>query len=719
LAYFRARQNAPLRIRRLDARRWRGFGPLAVALTLVARVAAGDEPPVADEGMRLEDLLVIAATLHEQSVMDAPAAITVVTADDIVARGYRSLSEILADVAGFNEVSDINEEIIGTRGVFASTTNATLILINGHRMNDVLLGRYNVDQYLGIEAVERIELILGPAAALYGTGALVGVVNIITKRGRDLDGTQLKYTGGPYTNEASLTGGKLLGGYDFLFDFTFRDQSGQEIPQPAAADVVPTPKPGEAPQMKEPGKIYWRRYPENFSALVDMRSDDASITLRGEHFRRVTPRGSTGSFYDYAREPYPPTYTENDLYIDGKRTWTFGPSGANRIALEPSLHYFSYFEQSFFQFGANRVPPLGTRSGKTAEMHNYQLKLTYDRTFLDNLSGTLGLDCLLARFYRMDSITIDNGEVVRLFPNGYAQTGHWLLAGLFAQAVYSPLKTVTITAGARFDTFEHEADPKLTPRVGVVWRPRDQLSFKLLYGQSYLAPQWAHRRAGDFDFMGNPNLKPETFRGGDAIAMYQGKRLAASLDLYLDRVDGLINAVRDSTSNVFSYLNTGTSVYMGLDATVEAQLTSWLRMNGGYSFIRPDEKRTVVAPGVPALVADGNILDIPTHTLRYGLRLDPRKDLTLSLWGRYTGATSTDDPILHPVPPRPDGTALALSTLPPVFLLDASAVYTWKRLLLRLLVTNLTDRYYERGGTVPRPLARNGRMVEATAAYRF
>jgi outer membrane receptor for ferrienterochelin and colicins len=682
--------------------RWLGLAAWG-AVAAAAGASAAEEPAAPGEGVDLEELLVITATLHEQSVMDAPASITVITASDIAAHGYRSLAEILANVIGFNEVSDTNEEIVGTRGVFASTTNKTLFLINGHRMNDLLLGRYNVDQYLGMEAVERIELIRGPVAPLYGTGALVGVVNIITKRGRDIDGTQVKYQGGPWANEAGLTWGKLVGDYDLFSNFTFRDQRGQEIPQGADKDVVPV-----ATEQKLPGKIYWRRYPENFSGIVDVRTDNSSLTVRGAHFRRVTPRTDKGSFYDYDIEPLIPSFTENDLYFDYTRSWTFGATGANKITVNPAFHYFSYFEQSFLNFGANREPMFGDRSGTQAEMNNYQLKLTCDRSFSDALTGTIGFDGLLASIYRADRFNIlppDNPMTIVLTPNGYAPPGHWLLAGLYAQTVYAPLSSLTFTAGARFDTFEGKAPAKLTPRLGVVYRPRDDWSLKLLYGESYLAPEYAHRLSSDPEFRGTPGLAPETFRGGDAIALYQGRRLNLTADGYLNKVDHLINKVGAMGDG--HYANLGTIVYLGVDTSADVAVTAWLRLSAAYSLIRSTGDEVV---GASLLVVAGDILNIPRHTVRYGARFDPWKGLTVSLGGRFTSATKTIDKVVAPS---------ALSTIPSVFLLDGSVVYTWRRLTLQLVGTNLTDRYYERGGTVPRPLARNRLMVEASAAYHF
>src|SRR4029453_9232233 len=159
-------------------------------------------------------------------------------------------------------------------------------------------------------------------------------------------------------------------------------------------------------------------------------------------------------------------------------------------------------------------------------------------------------DGLLTSFHRSDAWSIAPGSpTVRVFPAGYTETGKWFLGGAFLQLVYSPLKQISVTAGARYDTFQGEADPKFTPRVGVVYKPMDLLAVKALYGQSYLAPMWAHKRASDGNFQGNPLLKPETFDGFDFIVSYGEKKASATLDLFYNHVEGVINSVRVEPTN--------------------------------------------------------------------------------------------------------------------------------------------------------------------------
>jgi outer membrane receptor protein involved in Fe transport len=714
-------------------RSWAPVVPVAVAAILSPGLARGQEA-VPEQEISLESLMdmVVTATLREQSTADAPASIQVVNAADIKARGYRTIKAIMNDVPGFNDVSDTNEEIVAVRGVFTSTTNKILTLVNGHRMNDLMLGRYNTDQFLGVEAIERIEFIRGPASALYGSGALVGIVNIITKKGADLSGTQVKVQGGPYAQEASASWGRQLVGYDVFFNFTYLDAIGQTVGQDASLDK-PFPVAGTTETLPgQNGDVYIGKYRQNLSGLFTVKSENSSLALRGAHFRRVTPRGSNGSLYDYGQEPLKPAYTENDIFVDYQYNLNLGK---NKLTFNPSVHYFSYYEQSFITWGVHRTGGDGTRSGTMGEYANYQMKLTYERQLLESLNFIGGADGLMARFFRSDAIS-NSGPIFRLRPEGYTVPGNWLLAGAFAQAVYSPVKQLDVTMGARFDTFGDEADPRMTPRLGVVVKPVDSLALKLLYGQSYLAPMWAHTRANDGNYYVDPKLKlkPETFTGYDLIATYGNKKASITADFYYNEVKGLINGVNWTQAahpgetapclngmNCVQYQNSADSLYMGAEFSAEGQILPWLRLTGSYSYIRPDRNGTTSTATNTLLFgqndADGNwtpskqILHIPTHTFRYGLRVDPMAKLSLSVWGRaYTKTRTTDFRSTADAP---------INTIPAVALVDAAATYEMDRFTFQLIGKNLTNRYYEQGGAVARPLARERISVEGSAAVKF
>jgi outer membrane receptor protein involved in Fe transport len=524
--------------------------------------------------------------------------------------------------------------------------------------------------------------------------------------------------GGLYAQEGNLSWGKSVTGYDLFFNFTFLNAVGQLIPQDARLDAPPPERP------HQPGVVYLGRYRENFSGLLTVRSDDSSLVLRGAHFRRVPPRGANGSFYNYDSEPYKPTYTENDIFVDYSRTWALGTAGKTRLTLNPSFHFFSYLEQSVFNFTSDREAPVGERGAHQDEFNHYQLKVTLERSIRDDLDVIVGLDGLLATFYRSDAVTVMNGHLV-LIPEGNTAPGWWFLGGAFLQAVCAPWRPLSFTLGLRYDTFQNEAHPEVTPRLGLVYRPLSALALKALYGRSYLAPMWAHKRASDGVYFGSPGLDPESFEGADFIAAYGDRRGSATIDVFYNQVTGLINAVPDPGSPMgmirYRYQNSPIATrYLGFELAAEAQVSGAVRLQGSYSYVRPGAHRRpckpddlLLPPAVrgcdqedPALAGD-KIKNIPAHTLRYGLRIEPIGGLVLSIWGRAYSSAATVDPITMK------------DTIPPVVLLDASAMYTWRNVTLQLVGTNLTDRHYEVGGTVIRPLARERLDVEAVLLLRL
>jgi outer membrane receptor protein involved in Fe transport len=160
---------------------------------------------------------------------------------------------------------------------------------------------------------------------------------------------------------------------------------------------------------------------------------------------------------------------------------------------------------------------------------------------------------------------------------------------------------------------------------------------------------------------------------------------------------------------------------MGAEFSSEGQITSWLRLTGSYSYILPDRNSTTSTPTntllhgyndpVEGWVATKQILHIPTHTLRYGLRVDPMPKLSLSVWGRTYLETKTTD--FRSTAEAP------INSIPAVALFDAAATYEMDRFTFQLIGKNLTNRYYEMGGAVARPLARERINVEGSVAVKF
>jgi outer membrane receptor for ferrienterochelin and colicins len=133
--------------------------------------------------MTIEELMnikVITASSRYQKLTEAPATIYVITEDDIKQYGYRDLKDVLQHLPGI-EYAYPQPHIHGRQRGFPGNWSQTKLLINGRQANMLFSGEVYVASQSPLYSVKQIEVIQGPASALYGADAFTGVINIITK----------------------------------------------------------------------------------------------------------------------------------------------------------------------------------------------------------------------------------------------------------------------------------------------------------------------------------------------------------------------------------------------------------------------------------------------------------------------------------------------------------------------------------------------------------
>ncbi|HBT0271836.1 TPA: TonB-dependent receptor [Klebsiella pneumoniae] len=147
---------------------------------LSASVVSLAFPALADVN---EETLVVTASATEQNVKDAPASISVITQQDLQRKPVQNLKDVLRDVPGVQLTNEgDNRKGVSIRGLSSSYT---LILVDGKRVNsrNAVFRHNDFDlNWIPVDAIERIEVVRGPMSSLYGSDALGGVVNIITKK---------------------------------------------------------------------------------------------------------------------------------------------------------------------------------------------------------------------------------------------------------------------------------------------------------------------------------------------------------------------------------------------------------------------------------------------------------------------------------------------------------------------------------------------------------
>jgi len=216
-----------------------------------------------EELMKIEVDTVYGASRYEQKTTQAPASVTIITADDIRNYGYRTLADILRSAVGFYTSYDRSYERIGVRGFSLPGDENTrvLILLDGNRLNENVRGHGAIGKefILDVDLIDRVEIIRGPGSSLYGGNAIFGVINIITKKGRDFDGFEL--SGDLAVDDATdkfgaekgrVTFGKEFDdGMDFLISGTLYGRDGRSLIIPKFSVVE-----GHGPTSNDDEKFY-------------------------------------------------------------------------------------------------------------------------------------------------------------------------------------------------------------------------------------------------------------------------------------------------------------------------------------------------------------------------------------------------------------------------------------------------------------------------------
>jgi outer membrane receptor for ferrienterochelin and colicin len=148
------------------------------------------------------DLHVVTASKSAQRLSEAPAIVSVVTQAEIKLWGYRSVAEALANIPGFYMIDDFVSPNFGVRGINGGQrayNRIVKVMVNGNPVSLRSDGSHFLGtEFMAMESIDHIEIVRGPASALYGANAYLGVINIITKEGRKSKNKSLAvFVGGP------------------------------------------------------------------------------------------------------------------------------------------------------------------------------------------------------------------------------------------------------------------------------------------------------------------------------------------------------------------------------------------------------------------------------------------------------------------------------------------------------------------------------------------
>jgi outer membrane cobalamin receptor len=513
--------------------------------------ARAADSPADFTGMSMEQLmeveLVYAAARRAQSLRDAPSAVTVVTADEIRRQGYRTLADLLRALPSFFVTYDRNYTYVGTRGFGrpGDFNSRVLLLLNGVRVND---NGYD-SMYVGNEAlvdldlVERVEVVRGPAASLYGNSAFFAVINVVTRSGAQMGGGEVTAAaGGAGTVDGRASyGGRTSSGVDFLVSASALHSEGADLSFPEFAQE----QEGRAVGLdgEEARRLFASATWRGLSLQVARSWRDKEIPTASYGTVFGSPDTRTHDVTSQVALQFERKVAETQL---AARAYHGRYSYSGRYAQYETASYTDGFEGAWWVLEASAVRPLGARHlltvGAEGQWNARQ----------DQRGGYEG---------SADDIAVR------------ASGTRW---SAFAQDEIKLLEGLRLHVGVRHDgaaAFGGHTSPRValvhTSGVGAV---------KLLYGSAFRAPNEYELHY----YPEHPALRPETIRTAELVwERPLGSAARTTVSVFDNRIANLLTITGEDDD--LHFYNAGRIHSRGFETGLEWRRPRGLRSRLSYS----------------------------------------------------------------------------------------------------------------------------------------
>jgi iron complex outermembrane receptor protein len=565
-----------------------------------------------EELMMVEVDTVSSASKYEQPTTEAPASVTIVTADDIKKYGYRNLADILQSVRGFSITNDRNYQYAGVRGFGLPGDYGTqiLLLIDGVRIYDSL---YNIspignESPLDVDMIKRVEIVRGPSYTLYGSNAMLAVINVITKQASDVAGIEVSGALASYdTYQGRLSYGKRFDAEKaLLLSGTFSHSGGQDL---------------YFPEFNSPTSNFgWARNCDREifgSAFLKINYRDFTLEGTYQKMDKTIPTAPWGTVFNNSGTES----SDSGMFVDLKYRHVF----------EDNLDLMARLSWNQYRFD-------GHYAYDWADPRDPALLITnIDRGRDSWLSGEVQVIKDVFDYHRVIG-GVEFRDVYSMLQQNYDvavnlddRRTDWNV-GTYLQDEYNLLDNLILNAGLRYDYFSTFGGT-LNPRVALIYRPIERTTLKFLFGTGFRSPNGYELYYGDSATMKpNPALKEERSTSYELILEQSlGKRFRATVLGYYIRVNDLISQVTDPADGMLTYENINKAELKGLELELEKKWDNGV--NGRISYSYQDAKNITTGERLP---------NAARHLLKLNLLVPlVEEKLFLALEEQYTGRKKT------------------------------------------------------------------------------
>lgn len=565
--------------------------------------------------MSIEDLTqvkVFTASRHLEKSEDAPSAVTIITADEIAKHGWRTLGEVLNSVRGFYLAYDRDYQNIGVRGFQrfgADLDSRILLMIDGHRLNEKVYetAQVGTEFPLDLDMIERIEIVRGPSSSMFGTNALFGVINIITRRPSVQ--RMLEFSGDAASFEGR-TGRMALGLQKndrslFLSGSLYRNNGAADLYFP---EMVPVGNGGIA------HNVDGDRYDHFFA-----NAQAGGFRLQGLYSTRTKLLSAA---------PYDTLFNHPQNRSKDERAYadlSYQHSLSATLDVDAHVYYDSALT---IGTGMLEVPELGTEVEAKTRGRADWLGTSF------NLSKQIGRHRVMFGSEYEHAIRVDLENYYLGAPSLFSLRAHRTpqQAAGYVQAEIKPLARLAINAGGRLDWFD-TFGAAFTPRLAAIYTLNARTALKYIYGRAFRAPNAFESYYVDYVVVGepNPNLRPEHMESHEVVLE---RRLSTWLHLtaggYYNRMRGLIEQAPDASNGLTHFVNIGRDTGRGLEFELEAKRASGLSGRASYTLADArDDMQNV------------RLTSSPLHTAKFDASIPLTRFVFVSPEWNYTSAQAT------------------------------------------------------------------------------
>jgi iron complex outermembrane receptor protein len=584
------------------------------------------------------------ASKSKLNIDDMPSFVTILHSSKLELLGIQDIYEALCLVPGV----EISMEGSGARQIIfrgVQEKGEVKLLFDGVAINNTYRGSIYYYLDFPIELIDRIEVIRGPGSVLYGSNAISGVINIITKNMKQISPNRLFATlATPLVYKAGFNYGYALA------DTTHLRVDGYYQNQDYSIDAGPDKamKYDQSDESKQDYAVGFQLDSDQFSLLARLKRSQMGMHFGiGNYFESKNDKKGNINQSLLLEAGY-----KNDL---NKDTYYKLSIGANYYAQEIDTRFLTHPSRGdliyYGDYAENSYYADGTLNSTSIENHTLVIGTRYEYSESKKTS--------------LETYFEQTGDPYLPTENLIKPDRHRDIFSLYLNDSMALADAVDLVAGVRWDHYSDFGNA-LSPRLGIIWRAYNELNFKMLYSRSFRAPSWVELYADITGIsIGNPDLEAEIADTIELGSVYRpSSKQKLRLNLYATQIDNLISR----TASVYD--QEAKNSYLGAELEWMLSLIYESDLKMRLSYVDGVDEDNKALPEIANFLANVSYLH------------------------RFDSGFSSGS-VLKYVGPRQRASDDPRDALDGYALFDQTFSYHYDHLTLSLIVKNLFDTQYE------------------------